>query len=147
MQLSKEASTWRVLVIDDEPDNLKLAADLLEFLGATVVQSRGGQGVFDLVKDLAPNFMLLDLAMPGIDGWMIQKQLRANPEFDNMPIVALTALAMPADAEKIRAAGFDGYITKPFRVQKLITELAACIESFSARKTNLVVIGPEQKHD
>jgi CheY-like chemotaxis protein len=138
MQVSKDTSTWRVLVVDDEPDNLKLAVDLLEFHGATVAQASGGKLALALVDEFKPNFILLDLAMPEIDGWEVHRRLRARPDLDSVPIVALTALAMLTDAIKVRAAGFDAYITKPFKVRALISELQACIETFKAPKEPLV---------
>ncbi len=149
MQITKEPSTWRVLVVDDEPDNLKLAADLLEFLGATVAQARNGQQALDLVDQFKPNLILLDLAMPEIDGWQIHQRLRARPEFDLVPIVALTALAMAADAEKVRAAGFDAYITKPFRVRAMIEQLTICIQAFVERKSmdKQMIAVQEKAHD
>ncbi len=135
MSITKEPSTWRVLIVDDEPDNLRLASDLLEYNGATISGAASGQQALDLIGDFKPNLILLDLAMPRLDGWEIHRQLRAKPEFDHVPIIALTALAMPADAEKVRAAGFDGYIIKPFRVRALLVDIATYVEAFAARKS------------
>src|SRR5688572_25184853 len=131
MQLTKETSTWRILIVDDEPDNLRLAADLLEYVGATVSSAENGKHALELADQFKPNMILLDLAMPEIDGWEVQQQLRTRPEFDQTPIVALTALVMPNDAERVRDAGFDAYITKPFRVRTLIEQLQDCVETFA----------------
>ncbi len=149
MQLTTETSTWRVLVVDDEPDNLKLAADLLEFLGATVGQARNGQQALELIDQFKPNLILLDLAMPEIDGWDVHRRLRARPDYDLVPIVALTALVMAADAQKVRDAGFDAYITKPFRVKTLIEQLTLCIKTFTERKAmdRPVLAAQEKGHD
>jgi CheY-like chemotaxis protein len=119
--------TWRVLVIDDEPDNLNLAADLLEFGGAQVAQATGGRQGLALIDEFHPNLILLDLAMPDLDGWEMHRILRSRPDTRDLLIVALTALAMPYDGDRVRAEGFAGYITKPFRVMALITELQALI--------------------
>jgi CheY-like chemotaxis protein len=135
MQLTEETSTWRVLIVDDEPDNLKLAADLLEYVGATVSAAGGGQEALELADQFRPNMILLDLAMPELDGWEVHRRLRARKEFDHTPIVALTALVMASDAEKVRNAGFDAYITKPFRVKTLILELVTCVRAFTLAKT------------
>ncbi len=130
MNITEDPSTWRVLIVDDEPDNLRLAADLLEFNGATIARAGDGQTGLDVVNEFKPNLILLDLAMPKLDGWEVHRRLRARPEFNEVPIIALTALAMPADVEKARAEGFTGYITKPFRVKALLEELTTTIRAF-----------------
>jgi CheY-like chemotaxis protein len=135
MQLTDETSTWRVLIVDDEPDNLKLAADLLEYVGATVSAAEGGQQALEMADQFRPNMILLDLAMPELDGWEVHRRLRARKDFDQTPIVALTALVMASDAEKVRNAGFDAYITKPFRVKTLILELITCVRAFTLART------------
>ncbi len=135
MTITENPSTWRVLIVDDEPDNLRLAADLLEYNGATTARANDGEMGLDMVKAFKPNLILLDLAMPRLDGWEVHRQLRTMPELKQVPIIALTALAMPADAEKARAQGFSGYITKPFRVKALLEDLRACIQAFLRANT------------
>ncbi len=129
MAITTEMDTWRVLVIDDEPDNLKLVADLLEYGGAQVAQATGGRQGMVLIDEFHPNLILLDLAMPDLDGWEMHRILRSRPDTCDLLIVALTALAMPYDAERVQAAGFTGYITKPFRVLALINELQTLIRT------------------
>ncbi len=124
----EEMSSWRVLVVDDEPDNLELAADVLEFSGAAVIRASGGQQALRLFDEQQPNIVLLDLAMPDVDGWEVYRHLRARNGGDTLVIIALTALAMSTDAYKVRTAGFNGYITKPFRVQALLKEIAECVK-------------------
>lgn len=128
MTLTGDTSSWNVLVVDDEPDNLNLVADLLEFSGAKVLRAENGQQALTLFEHHKPNIVLLDLAMPDLDGWTVQQQLRTRPDAESVPIIALTALAMPGDAERVRTAGFDGYITKPFRVQTLLDTVNACVK-------------------
>jgi CheY-like chemotaxis protein len=128
-----DVSSWRVLIVDDEPDNLTLASEFLTFSGATVAITEHGARSLEMVDEFGPTMILLDLAMPGIDGWEVQRRLRARPELDHIPIIALTALAMPEDAERVRMAGFDGYITKPFRVALLLRDLETCVAAFIER--------------
>ncbi|MCC7450467.1 MAG: response regulator [Anaerolineae bacterium] len=135
MNLSESPATWRVLIVDDEPDNLNLAADLLRFKGAAIAKANGANAGMALLDDFQPNLILLDLAMPLIDGWEMHKLLRSRPALDGVPIIALTAMAMPGDAGRVRDAGFDGYITKPFRVMALLNELTTCIRVFLQKKT------------
>lgn len=134
MRLSENPATWRVLIVDDEPDNLNLAADLLRFKGAAVAKASSANAGTALLNDFQPNLILLDLAMPMIDGWEMHKLLRSRPMLDDVPIIALTAMAMPGDSDKVREAGFDGYITKPFRVAALLDQLTTCIRLFLQKK-------------
>jgi CheY-like chemotaxis protein len=129
--MDTDYSTWCVLAVDDEPDNLDLIADLLEFQGASVERAADAQHGLDLLEVFEPNLILLDLAMPGMDGWELHRKLRLRPKLASVPIIALTALAMQSDKEKVLAAGFDGYVTKPFRVAALLKELADCMEAFN----------------
>jgi len=127
--ISAELATWRVLVVDDEPDNLRLVADVLEFSGATVIQVSDARRGLAVVDEFHPTLILLDLSMPDMDGWELHRLLRSRPDTHDLPIIALTALAMPGDAERVKAAGFTGYISKPFRVRALITELQDLIRA------------------
>ncbi len=135
MLMSTDITTWRVLIVDDEPDNLDLASDLLTYCGAEVAPAGTGELALALLETFAPNVILLDLAMPGLDGWTIQQELRARPEYNHIVIIALTALVMPHDADRIQEACFDGYIVKPFRVRTLLEDIAACIERFQGNHT------------
>jgi two-component system cell cycle response regulator DivK len=125
-----EITSWRMLIVDDEPDNLRLASEFLAYSGATVETTESGAKLLELVDVFKPNVIVLDLSMPVIDGWEIQQQLRARPELNHIPIIALTAMAMPEDAARAKAAGFDGYITKPFRVSSLLRDLRSCMTVF-----------------
>lgn len=136
MDAQIDFSAWRVLVVDDEPDNLDLVSSLLEFKGATVEKAQNAERGLETLKTFDPTIILLDLAMPHIDGWELQQRLRGLPELDTVPIVALTALAMPGDAEKVMKAGFDGYVSKPFRIDTLLEKLAECVAQFANGQNN-----------
>jgi two-component system cell cycle response regulator DivK len=129
----EDIAQWRVLIVDDEPDNLTLASEFLSFSGATVAVTERGEELLAMVDEFLPTIILLDLAMPGIDGWEIQRRLRARTELSHIPIIALTAMAMPEDVERAKMAGFDGYITKPFRVASLLRDIKTCVTIFIER--------------
>lgn len=131
--LTSDPSTWRVLVVDDKPLNLKLAQAILEPAGAQVMLINEPQQILSMPPEVGFNIILLDLAMPNISGWDIQQEIRRKPEFDHIPIIAFTALAMGGDIARGKEAGFDGYVTKPFHVAQLVAELKRSIESFLAR--------------
>ncbi len=133
MDLSPQPETWRVLVIEDERDNLDLVMTYLEYRGATVEGAFNGQIGLGMIDTFKPNLILLDLSMPVLDGWQLQRILRARPSLATVPIIAVTALVMPSDIERIRSANFDGYIAKPYRLADLLPQIAACIEQFLQR--------------
>ena len=133
--MTTDFSEWRVLAVDDEPDNLKLITDVLEFNNATVCPAQNGEQGLSLLDDFRPTLILLDLAMPGIDGWEMHRRLRQRPDINHVPIIALTALAMESDADRVMAAGFDGYITKPFHFKELFSQLAAAVSSFHEKQS------------
>lgn len=131
--MKTDFTDWRVLAVDDEPDNLNLIADVLEFNHATVCAAQNGEQGLSMVGEFRPTVILLDLAMPGVDGWEMHRRLRQRPDINHVPIIALTALAMPDDAERVMSAGFDGYITKPFRFADLFEQLEAIVGSYHAK--------------
>lgn len=126
-----DISNWRVLAVDDEPDNLLVLADVVEIHGATVQRAYSGQAALDALDQFEPTVILLDLRMPGVDGWEVHKRLRAQPEHDHIPIIAITALALPADIKRAQEAGFDGYVIKPLDVTKLIPTLLSLVQEFN----------------
>src|SRR4051812_19231070 len=106
MDFTTDTKTWRVLIVDDEPDNLAVASDFLGFFGASTAKAGSGQEALDIVGEFKPNVLLLDLSMPHMDGWELLRHLRLKPELQGFPIIALTALTIDSDVEKVRAAGF-----------------------------------------
>lgn len=118
-----DVTTWLVLVVDDEPDNLDLVEETLEYYGVTVKAVSSAAEGLSIMQQFAPNLILLDLSMPDMDGWEFHKQVRTNPPYSEIPVIAMTAHAMVGDKERALAAGFDGYITKPISVPSLITDI------------------------
>lgn len=145
MDLKEDIATWRVLAVDDEPDNLDLIVDLLRFSGAEATRAEDGEQALARVEDFQPNIILLDLAMPDLDGWEVHRRLRSDTKHDPIVIIALTALAMPEDAERVRAAGFDSYVTKPFRVKALLATLTECIRSHAQRQSGTTSLSPTKE--
>ncbi len=146
MDLTEDISSWRVLAVDDEPDNLDLIVDLLRFSGAEATRAENGEQALARVEDFHPNIILLDLAMPDLDGWEVHRQLRSDAKYDPVVIIALTAMAMPEDAERVHAAGFDSYVTKPFRVKALLATLSECIRNHAQRESGTSSLSPTKNH-
>jgi two-component system cell cycle response regulator DivK len=116
-----------ILVVEDNPANLKLATLLLENAGYTVLAAGDGETGIRLAGERLPDLVLMDIQMPGIDGLEATRRLRADPATARLRIVALTALAMKGDEERILAAGCDGYIAKPFRPAEFLEKVAAAL--------------------
>jgi CheY-like chemotaxis protein len=110
----------RILVADDHPVNLKLLSDILESEGYTVDRARDGKEALELVQKVKPSLMLLDIAMPGLDGLALTRQLKESDATRDIKIFIVTASAMKGDADRALAAGCDDYISKPIDVRQLL---------------------------
>jgi two-component system cell cycle response regulator DivK len=106
-----------ILLVEDNARNLKLARDVLEFAGFTVVAATSGEDGVELASSVLPDLILMDIQLPGIDGYAALQQLRGNRTTARIPVVALTAFAMARDRERVIASGFDGYLEKPISVR------------------------------
>jgi CheY-like chemotaxis protein len=113
-----------VLVVDDHDLNRELARTLLERRGCRVVLGRNGEEGVRLARSEKPQLVLMDLAMPVMDGLTAARELKADPGTSGIPLVAFTALAMRGDEERARKAGFDGYLSKPLERGALDAALA-----------------------
>jgi CheY-like chemotaxis protein len=113
-----------ILIVDDNPTNLKLAADVLEFEGHTIARARDADEAQEVLKHTQPKLILMDIQMPGMDGLTLTRLLKANPSYQHIPVVALTAFAMKGDEDKAREAGCHSYIIKPIETRKLPGQVA-----------------------
>ena len=105
----------RILVVEDNPDNLKLFRAILVMKGHEVTSLLSGDGLLEALVQSRPDLVLMDIQLPGRDGFELLSEIRASP-FAKLTVVALTAHAMSGDREKAREAGFDEYITKPIDI-------------------------------
>ena len=117
-----------VLVVEDNPTNMKLAITLLEAAGHSVLTATDAEAGLTLARVERPNLILMDIQLPGIDGLEATAQLKRDEATRGIPVIALTALAMKGDEERIRAAGCDGYIAKPMRYKEFQATIAAQLE-------------------
>jgi two-component system, cell cycle response regulator DivK len=113
-----------ILIVDDNPTNLKLAGDLLELEGWTVRRAVDAESALEMLRDAFPDLILMDVSLPGMDGLTLTGILKNSGETKHIIIVAQTAFAMKGDKEKIMAAGCDGYITKPIDTRKFSGQVA-----------------------
>lgn len=108
-----------ILAIDDDDDNLLLTTYALELLGHISITAATGRDAVALAAQRQPDLILLDIRLPDLDGVTVFKQLRENQRTYLIPVIAVTALASPADRQRIIAAGFTGYVAKPFMLEDL----------------------------
>lgn len=115
----------RVLVVEDNVSNMTLATFLLKSAGHTVLAATDAEAGLTLARAERPELILMDIQLPGMDGLEATALLKGADETRAIPVIALTALAMKGDEERIRAAGCDGYIGKPMRYQEFLEAVAA----------------------
>jgi two-component system cell cycle response regulator DivK len=112
-------SEIRILVVEDNPKNLKLVRDVLEFSGYRVFAAATGEDGVRMAGEVDPDLILMDLQLPGIDGAEALRRIRAGSVRPDVPVVAVTAFAMPEDRHRAFESGFNGYVEKPISVRGL----------------------------
>jgi two-component system, cell cycle response regulator DivK len=116
-----------VLVIEDNPANMKLASLLLRNVGHAVLCATDAETGLTLARAERPNLILMDIQLPGMDGFAATAMLKQDPATAGIPVIALTAMAMKEDQEKSQAAGCDAYISKPLRYEELYAAIDALL--------------------
>ena len=114
----------RVLVADDNPVSRELIREILEDDDCEAIEAGDGREALEKVRSHRPDLALLDIQMPLMDGNAVVRELRADPEFSKLPVVALTAYAMQGDRERAMARGFNAYITKPIDIPAFRAKVA-----------------------
>jgi CheY-like chemotaxis protein len=109
----------QILIVDDNPTNLKLASDVLEWAGYNVSQAQDAEEALDIIKTSPPELILMDIALPGMDGLTLTRKLKADPATSQIKVIALTAFAMKGDELKAADAGCNGYVSKPIDTRTL----------------------------
>jgi two-component system cell cycle response regulator DivK len=121
-----------ILIVEDSPDNMKLFRTLLTLKGHQITGILGGDDLFATLAQMTPELVLMDIQMPGKDGYTLVGEIRAS-EHKALHVIALTANAMAGDKEKAIAAGFDGYITKPIDIRSFPDEVARALTNGPSR--------------
>ncbi len=115
-----------ILIVEDSPDNMKLFRTLLTLKGHEVTGLPGGEELFATLTAQRPALVLMDIQMPGKDGFTLLAEIRASA-FADLMVIALTAHAMAGDRERALSAGFDGYITKPIDIRQFPVQVAGAL--------------------
>jgi CheY-like chemotaxis protein len=127
--MQHDLSTWKVLIVDDEPDNRGILEFVLSSYNAEVRCAETAPECLELMEQECPTLLLADIQMPGMSGTELLAKIREHAQWRHLPVIAITAYAMPGDRERILAAGFDGYIAKPLSVMQLADELKNLISA------------------
>ena len=117
-----------VLIVEDNPTNMTLAVFLLQSAGHTVLSATDAEAALTLARDEQPHLILMDIQLPGMDGLEATALLKRDDATRHIPVIALTALAMKGDEERIRAAGCDGYIAKPVAYREFLAMITAHLD-------------------
>jgi DNA-binding response OmpR family regulator len=113
----------RILVVDDEPDIVALIRLKLMREGFEVVEAHNGEAAIKMVTRSRPDLIILDIMMPGMNGWEVNERLKANPEYRDIPVIMLTALDELDEQFKSLQAGVRDYVTKPFNFDELVSSV------------------------
>jgi two-component system, cell cycle response regulator DivK len=117
-----------ILIVEDNEKNRKLVRDVLTFTGYRLAEAETGEEGVRLAKELRPDLVLMDIQLPGINGIAALGQIRADPAIRDTPVIAVTASAMTQDRQKIMAAGFNGYQSKPINVKDFLAAVRAMLD-------------------
>lgn len=120
---NKILGNWRVLVVDDDPKSLDIAASLLQHYGAVVDKATNGKEGLALALETPPDFIITDISMPIMDGWELIRNLKEKRSTQGIPIIALTAHAMQGHRTRAIAAGCHNYLTKPLTPYTFMKDL------------------------
>src|ERR1043165_5604603 len=120
--MTAPADTKTVLLVEDNEDNRLIYATALRYAGYEVIEAVTGTEGVNLARSRRPDLILMDISVPELDGWEATTLLKSDPATHPIPVIAVTAHALPGDEERSRAAGCDGYLAKPITPAALIGE-------------------------
>jgi two-component system cell cycle response regulator DivK len=123
----RNARVAKILVVEDSPDNMKLFRTILGLKGYEVTGLSGGEGLLQTIERETPDLVLMDIQLPGKDGFALLQEIRAS-RAGAVRVVALTAHAMSGDRERALQAGFDGYITKPIDIRNFPEQVSRALK-------------------
>jgi two-component system cell cycle response regulator DivK len=113
----------RILVIEDQEDNRRIVRDLVTANGYVLLEAATGEVGVEMASRERPDLILMDIQLPGIDGYEVSRRIKADPLLNHIPIIAVTSYALSGDDQKAFAAGCDGYVTKPYSPRLLLAKI------------------------
>jgi two-component system cell cycle response regulator DivK len=128
VQKRKEARRTKVVVADDSPESREFIRDTLAAHNFEITEAVDGKDALARIQEVHPDIVFMDIQMPQMDGYAALRQIRQDPQFAKLPVIALTAFAMHGDRDKALAAGFDAYISKPVDPRSLRAQVERLLE-------------------
>lgn len=122
-----------ILLVDDFPDNREMYALYLEYVGYEVAEAATGHEALARAFERAPDLIVMDLSLPGLDGWEATRRLKSDPRTKEIPVLALTGHALEGFSQGARNAGCDGFVTKPCLPEELVVEIRALLGSATSQ--------------
>jgi len=119
----------RILVIEDQEDNRQIVRDLVTASGYELIEATTGEEGLEAASRERPDLILMDIQLPGIDGYEVTRRIKADPKLRQIPIIAVTSYALSGDDKKAFAAGCDGYVTKPYSPRLLLAKIREYLPS------------------
>lgn len=119
------------MIVEDNPDNLEIYATALRHDGYEVLEATTGEQALELAGDRRLDAVVLDMAIPGVDGWTVAERLKTGEETRDLPIIAVTAHALPEDRERAMRVGCDTYLSKPVRPRRVREEVDRFVRASS----------------
>ena len=113
----------RILVVEDQEDNRRILRDMLGNAGYELIEAESGEEALKAVETKRPDLILMDIQLPVMDGYEAARRIKSNPDMNAVPIIVMTAYALPGDEAKALAAGCNGYVTKPFSPRALLAKV------------------------
>jgi CheY-like chemotaxis protein len=132
-----------ILLVEDHNLIRELVQEMLELAGYKVMAARDHNDAFQKIEEVTPNLILLDIQLPGLDGYAVLRHLRGNARFNKIPVLALTAYAMESDRQKGLEAGFDGYLTKPIERVSLLESIQTLLAKRRSSSMNKSLQNPQ----
>jgi len=115
--------TKRILVVEDHEENRRIMRDLLTSAGLEMIEAHTGEDGVRVAEAERPDLILMDIQLPGLDGYETTRRIKANPALKSIPIIAVTSYALSGDEVKAREAGCDDYVAKPFSPRALLAKV------------------------
>jgi two-component system cell cycle response regulator DivK len=115
--------TKRILVVEDQEDNRQILRDLLGAAGFEMVEAHDGAAAHAMARATKPDLILMDIQLPLVDGYEATRRIKADPDLNSIPIIAVTSYALSGDEDKARAAGCNDYVAKPYSPRQLLAKI------------------------
>ena len=122
-----------VLVVDDFPDNREMYAEFLRFSGFMVEEASNGHEALEKAFALRPDVIVMDLSLPGVDGWEATRRIKADTRTRNIPVIAVTGHALAGHSKVAREAGCDAFVTKPCLPEDLLAEIQRVLDGITPK--------------